>query len=377
MAMGDLASATKKFGLELAGRLQPDAAGNLFISPLSAEMSLGMAAIGARGKTQQSMLATLGMGSTSPQLFAEQASELLASLSGPECGSLEIGNSLWVRQGFPLASAYLQQAAESFRAEAHELDFSSPAAPSTINAWVDRATHGMIPSIVDHLDATEVLDLINATYFKGDWQQPFDPAATAEASFHLAAGRSATVPLMNRSGFFDYGEGPGYQAVGLPYRGSALRMLVVLPRETLGAQQLATAYLDPARLDAVRSSLQPRRQGSLSLPRFSLDYSSGLVDALRQMGMGSAFAADADFTAISPSCEFGCSISNVLQKARLEIDETGTRAAAATRTSVVATSAVVQRGTPFRMVVDHPFLLAIEAPASGALLFVGLVGNPS
>lgn len=195
----------------------------------------------------------------------------------------------------------------------------------------------------------------------------FDPAKTRQAAFHRAGAGDVTVPLMDRTGAMAYGAGPGYQAVALPYRGGAARMVVALPAATLPPQGF-TSFLDPARFQQIVSGLDAGASGELQMPRFSLDSDASLLQPLGALGMSPAFRPDADFSGIAS----GLFITEVKHKVRLEVDEQGTTAAAATR---VGMSLALR--TPFRMVVDRPFLAAMQDTGTGTLLFAGVVADPA
>jgi serine protease inhibitor len=363
--MGRTAPPTLAFGLRLARALAPGHGPNLFLSPASASLALAMAAAGAAGDTRAAMLDALGLAAP------EDAAAALLPLTGRDGATVEIANALWARRGLELDPDYAGTIARVFRAEAGTLDFGSPAAARTINEWVARATHGRIGQVVDSLPAGTVLCLVNATYFHGDWARPFDPRETREGRFRRAGAADTRVPLMGRTGTFEYGEGPDFQAVALPYEGGALRMLVVLPRSVLAPAGLA-ALLD--RFQEVGAALSPARKGSLSLPRFTIADDLSLAGPLAGLGMGPAFRPGADFSRLSPDCGRQCAISEVVQRTRLEVDERGTTAAAAT--AAVMVMSLRHDAAPFQMVVDRPFVLAIQAAESGELLFLGLIGDP-
>jgi serine protease inhibitor len=238
---------------------------------------------------------------------------------------------------------------------------------------VSSRTHGRVPSILDRVPADVLLYLVNATYFHAAWQSAFDAARTRPGSFHRAAGGDVAVPLMDRTGDFGYGAGADYQAVELPYAGGAVRMVVVLPAERLAVAGFAP-YLAPARFEQITSGLGSA-SGEVRLPRFGLDVTASLLEPLSALGMAPAFRSGADFSGIAPSCLRTCSISDVTQRARLDVDERETTAAAATRAGVAVSARVA--GEPFQMVVDRPFLIAIQHVPTGTLLFAGVVGDPS
>jgi serpin B len=345
------AATGRDFGLALTGQLVGRRDGSVFVSPVSAHLALAMAAAGARGGTRQALLDVLGLRTGD---LASQMSELLLRLESAGGGTVEIANSLWAPRELRLDPNYVATAERGFRAQARSLDFGSPAAAAEINRWVAAATHGKIEALVASIPPAVVLYLVNATYFHGDWQTPFDATAT-------------------REGRFAYTEGPGWQAVALPYRESTLRMLVVLPAEPLPAAAFAP-YLERARLDEIVAGLVPGRRGELRLPRFRLDHDVQLAEALAAMGMAPAFSPGADFSGLSADCEDRCLISGVQQRTHLEVDEKGTVAAAATQVAVALSMAVTAER--FHMSVDRPFLLAIEDGATGTLLFVGVIADP-
>jgi serpin B len=364
------AATGRDFGLALTGQLVGRRDGSVFVSPVSAHLALAMAAAGARGGTRQALLDVLGLRTGD---LASQMSELLLRLESAGGGTVEIANSLWAPRELRLDPNYVATAERGFRAQARSLDFGSPAAAAEINRWVAAATHGKIEALVASIPPAVVLYLVNATYFHGDWQTPFDATATQEGTFTLAGGGRASVPMMWREGRFAYTEGPGWQAVALPYRESTLRMLVVLPAEPLPAAAFAP-YLERARLDEIVAGLVPGRRGELRLPRFRLDHDVQLAEALAAMGMAPAFSPGADFSGLSADCEDRCLISGVQQRTHLEVDEKGTVAAAATQVAVALSMAVTAER--FHMSVDRPFLLAIEDGATGTLLFVGVIADP-
>ncbi len=363
--MGQTAPPTQAFGLRLARALMSAHGPNLFISPASASLALAMAAAGAAGETRAAMLDTLGLHTP------DDAAATLLPLTEQEGATVEIANGLWARLGLELDPGYVETITRAFRGEVRTLDFESPAAVPEINGWIARATHGRIRDVVGSLPAGAILCLVNATYFHGEWARPFDRGGTHAGPFLRAGAGAVQVPLMARTGTFEYGEGPDFQAVALPYVGGALRLLVALPRSVLAPAELAE-LLD--RFEQVGAALAPSRNGTLHLPRLTITDDLSLAGPLADLGMLPAFRPGADFSRLSPDCGRRCAISEVLQKTRLEIDEKGTTAAAAT--AVVFRASVRLDAAPFRMVVDRPFLLAIQAVGTGALLFLGLIGDP-
>lgn len=367
-----LAAASQSFGLSLTRLLADDTRDNVFVSPLGAQMALAMAASGARGTTQRAILDAIGLSGLGADRAAHEAGSLLDRLTSSGCATVEIANGLWARRWLRLDPSYVQMVHSTFKGAAHPLDAGST---GVINDWVSHATHGKIPSIVERIPPDVVIMLINAVYFHGDWEGPFDPAQTRPAPFYRAGAGEVTVPLMVRSGEFTYGDGPGYQAVALPYGGDTVRMVVILPSAPLATSGFAP-YLEHTRFEQVIGALQPRRSGELWLPSFSFDFKASLLEPLSALGMGPVFQPGAaDFSGMAPKCGRSCFISDVTQKSRLEVDEKGTTAAAATRVFIEILRWV--SAPPFKMVVDRPFLTAIQDTVTGTLLFVGVVGDPT
>ena len=321
---------------------------------------------GAAGDTWSQMREVLGLGGlTEEEINAAYASlmELLVGLD--PAVETAVGNSVWIRLGFPVYADFLAVVSEFFDAEAEELDFNSPEAPERINGWVEAATNGHIEDMVPApIPPKVVAYLINAIYFKAPWQFPADPADTQSEPFHLDDGSVVTVPLMSLEGNFPYLWNDRFQAVDLPYGGGAFSMTVLLPRQGLSVDDLA-ASLDVAQWEEVVSGLHDT--GLLFfLPRFQMDYERKLNGDLEALGMVDAFDDAADFTRLSP---VGVSISEVRQKSWVEVNEEGTEAAA-------ATVVVLIDSTPHEIRADRPFLFFIRERLSGAILFAGKIASP-
>jgi len=364
-----LSGAGNRFALDLLrGVAAAEESGNLFLSPLSASMALGMAMAGAEGSTFDQMRSTLGFGTLSKDQIGEGYRGLIGLLRGlDEKVEFEIANSMWFREGFPVRSSFLSFVTQYFDASARTLDFRSPVAVATINGWVAERTRNRIPTIVEPpIPAETVAYLINAIYFKGDWTERFDPSRTRTEPFRGVSG-ARNVLLMGREGSFRYTESGSYQAVELPYGGQAFAMTVVLPRPGLSLDSFV-AGLDQAGWDQLTQRLGPGR-GTVHLPRFSMEYKRSLVDDLRALGMTDAFD---DFRASFPGISESTArlvLTEVLQKTFVAVDEKGTEAAAVTSVEV----GVVSAPAPFVFRADRPFLFVLRERLSGTVLFVGMI----
>jgi serpin B len=369
--------ASNRFAVGLlreASRGERDA--NVFVSPLSASMALGMTLNGARGTTLDSMRVALGVAGVAPSEINDGYRQLIALLRGLDPATdLRIANSVWSRAGFAVEPAFTALLREHFGATARELDFAAPGAPATINGWVRENTAGRIAQIVDGpIDSDVMMYLINAVYFDGRWRDAFDRARTHDAQFATPAG-SRPVRMMHKEGPATLLREPGLTIVELPYGNGAYAMTIVLP-DSGGSVEALVDALTPERWDAwarVLADTTREQRVELYLPRFRLEWDRLLNDPLTALGMGIAFDPHhADFTGINR--RGGLYVSRVRQKTYVDVHEEGTEAAAVTSVEI----RVVCLCPPTTPVVrvDRPFVVAIRERLSGTILFAGKVTAP-
>jgi serpin B len=341
-----------------------------------------MVASGARGETRKAIMSTLGL---DPSLDpGVQAKSTLDRLAQSDANSqLDLADSFWAQKGLVLNPAYVARLQQDYRAQIRNIDFLSPTAPNTVNAWAGAATHGQITNLVDRFDPGTVAYLVNATYFHALWPSPLTTLHEARY-FKTFSGASVSVTMMRSENRMTLVYTPDYEALLLPYRGGRFSMLLVLPRAQLspGAfskfltpalwtqtwkllhQALGSSLDGPCNMVSAGPDAGTACEAYLELPRFKIDYSADLTAQLAAMGLAPAMGPTAD---LSDICG-GCAISRVVQKAHLEVDEKGTTASAASGVAV-ATS------LPSTVVVDHPFGLALIDNATDAPLFLGVIGQ--
>lgn len=362
------------FGLDLFQRLaeaRPD--GNVIVSPLSAGLAVSMLANGATGDTRAGIERALAAGMELDSLNTANAA--LAGAMRTEDVELAIANSLWARQGVPFLPAFLERNREFYGAEVATLDFNSPEAPRRINEWASRNTNGRIPEMVQGpLDGSMVLYLMNAVYFKGRWQDEFEPRATRPGTFHAPSG-DVQRPMMSRTGSYRHLRADGVHGVRLPYRGDRFAMYVLLPDSGQSLAQLRGRMTAEA-WDGWVQAFRPA-EVELTMPKYRMSLESRLNAPLQAMGMGDAFSpARATFGAMLPA-EYlagqNAYVSEAKQKVFIEVNEEGTEAAAVTGIEMRTTSV---GAPPVRFVVDRPFVVVIRDDQTGALLFVGQVNDP-
>ena len=366
--------ASEHFGFQLLQHLHQNAQDdNIFISPLSVSMALGMTLNGANGETEDAMRATLNMSDMSQEQINEAYASLIELLTSidPQV-QFEIANSIWSRLGFDVEPDFIDINKTYFDAEVRTLDFGSGQAPQIINNWVSEKTHGKIDKIIESIPSELMMYLINAIYFKGTWMYEFDKAETREKSFYILEGEPVKTDMMIQTNDnFSYFDNDMMQAIDLPYGNGQFRMSVFLPKSGVTVNDLVD-QLSALTFDEWTRQFTAQR-GTLELPKFKLEYKKILNQPLGDMGMGIAFGDRADFTGIN--AKGNLLISEVLHKTYIDVYEEGTEAAAVTVVGVSITSV----GGPkpgFHMSVNRPFLFFIREKSSGTILFMGKILNP-
>jgi serpin B len=368
------ATAGNAFGLDLYTSLRAEGQ-NLFFSPASIAYALAMTGLGARGATAAEMDEVLHLPADDAVVAAGFGGLMGEVARRNGAVTVSLANRLYGQRGTPFAPGFLALIERHFGAGLEQVDYrgDAEAARQRINGWVEDQTAQKIrellgPGTVDM--ATELV-LVNAVYFLGKWVEPFPKNATVDAPFHRERDGDVTTKFMRTTGHFGYAEQDGVQIASLPYRGGTMEMVVILP--AVGTPlAMVEAQLDADRLAAWLVAPVPT-QVAVTLPRLHLETSFELADALAALGMPTAFTDRADFTGMTTDAT-PLSISKVLHKAYLDVDEEGTEAAAATAVVMERLSAVMP-GQEKTFRADRPFILAIRHKASGAILFLGRVAN--
>jgi len=374
-----MTEANNRFGFELFARLSAEApkggglSKNIFVSPASVCWALEMLLNGAEGNTLEGMINALALSGIGVSEINGAQEALRSSLEDAGSGvKLTVANGLWGKAGAAFLPDFLAALKKYYGAAAATLQGAEP-----INAWVKEKTLGKIPSIVkpDSITPETILVLVNAVYFKGLWQRPFDKARTLPELFQLPGG-SQPLPMMHQGGSFAYFEDGSVQAIRLPYgQERRLALIVALPSVASGLKGFLQG-MDAARWQTMVSAMR-ERSGTLALPRFKAEYGAELSEALAGMGMGLAFSNQADFKKLAQVPPgFWLKISQVQHKTFVEVNEEGTEAAAATAIEMRAGSAAPPPQAPFKMVVDRPFFVAIQDSKTGMILFLGSVADP-
>ncbi len=365
-------NADNKFGLKLFKKISKEEKNkNVFISPMSIAMALGMVLNGADSATFDSISKTLEFtGLTYEEINNSYRGliDMFATLD-PKV-TLHIANSIWYRQGFKVLQNFVDINKDYFDAEIDSLNFNSQNAAKIINNWVKENTKNKIEEIVDSpINSATVMFLINALYFKGNWMLKFDTSKTINSNFYISQTDTVSCKLMYKKDNFLYSENDEFQAVELFYGDSIYSMVVLLPKQDKNIDSLINK-LNNDKWNNWLGNLN-KREINLWIPKFKLEYEIELKKALSSLGMGIAFSGSADFSKIDGKKDLY--ISKVKHKTFVEVNEEGTEAAAVTSIEIRLTSMPIQT----TMRINRPFIFAIKERKTGSILFIGKILNPA
>ena len=354
-----------------------DNKGNVMISPASVYLALAMTMNGADGETKAAMLKVLAEQGLTVDMINQASRDWMTLLSPTGSRTtLQIANSIWFDQNFTPYQPFLQSNADHFGANAYKLDFKDSSSPAVINAWVKQATNGTIDQIVGSIDQAVVMYLINAIYFKSDWQTPFAKNDTRNQTFNTPNGAIET-PFLHRTGPMGYFAGHDATGVALPYDDGQFAYFALLPdgqvtpRDWLAKQDQAALFDTIAGMMAQQTDISVE----LAMPKFESRYEDSLLNELTQLGMGIAFDPNqADFSQMNALHTKDLYISEVKHKTFVQVDEKGTEAAAVTSVEVSLTSMPM---SDRQLTFDRPFLYGIMDVKTGVPIFVGIMENPA
>lgn len=368
-----LAAGNRAFALDLYRELR-EQDGNLFYSPYSISTALAMAYAGAAGETQRQMAEALRFALPPDELHAA-FNALDLTLTSPEAAAafrLNIANALWAQEGYEFLSSYLDTLAVHYGAGMRLADFTQDAlreeARQAINTWVSEQTERKIEELLQQGDLTADarLVLLNAIYFKADWNVPFH--GDMRGDFTRLDGSRITAPMMSRRTDTPYLAGAGFEAFALDYKGDRVRMLVLVPDAGSFADFEGT--LDAAQVAEIMAGLESTDL-QVTMPKFEFRARFALQGALNSLGMEDAFQAGAaDFSGMDGARNLF--IQSVIHEAFVAVDEEGTEAAAATGIVMGIVSMPMNTIT-----VDRPFIFLIHDVETDTLLFIGRMLDPT
>ncbi len=359
-----------------AGRLLAQLArthSTLALSPFSISEALSMTYAGARGTTAAQIATALDFGLPLPRLAAafNAQTQSLAKADRPGA-TLEIANALFGQSGQSFRQPFLAILGRDYGAAMHTVDFANPDAVAQINGWVSDHTAGNIPHLLTpgDVDPLTRLVLADAVYLDAKWLSPFQSQNTHPEAFH-APTDTIRVPTMHRDGMFAYRSGDGYQALELPYQGGRLALDILLPNQ--GQLQPLLARIAASGPLSLLDGLAPQYI-TVALPKFQLRTQFDLTGPLAGMGMPLAFQPGrADLSAIAGPPGY-LYIQHVIHEAYIDVDEAGTKAAAAT--GVVIGTTAIETPPKIHFIVDRPFVFVLRDKRTSAILFAGITSHP-
>lgn len=347
---------------------EEDSEESIFISPLSISQALTMTYNGAEGTTKEAIENTIGLTGLNRGTVNESFQNLTNYLEQIDKDiELNIGNSIWIREGEIINEEFIRTNKESFNAKVEALDFSDDKSVDIINDWIDNATKGKITKMLEPPIGKDILMyLINAIYFKGEWSEQFDPKLTYQDNFYSFDGRVQKVNMMRkREGNVEFTDSGDYKAVRLPYGKGKVSMYIILPAEGTDINEfISNMTIDNWK--GIKRTVRERDDIVFRIPRFKLKYGTkSLKDSLILLGMEEAFSDHADFSGIREMV----TISDVLHRAVIEVNEEGSEAVAVTIVETKDAAAV----EPITFIADRPFIFIINDDVTDTILFMGKV----
>lgn len=364
---GDFAST---LSLELCRQLGGEKTDNWLVSPFSLQCALGMLSNGAAEETHDEILYALGLSQYSQEEVNAYFKKLIEGLHTVNSAiTVKTANSVWGNAGVPLKEDFQKMNIENYSAMVSQLDFSDPSAVDQINAWCNQTTEGLIPSILEEVNPTATVYLLNSLYFKARWESEFAPEKTQEGDFTTSSGKVIKAHFMQTQRMAAYVENEWFTSTSLSYLNDSYVMRLILPQPEISIDQVLQA-LSESDENLWKNTILA--EINLKMPRFTLENKMDLTPTLQALGMKKAFSGGADFSSMSDVATY---ISLVQQATRLKVDEEGSEGAAVTVIGGETSPGMPEEKVDFFL--DRPFLFQILEPATGTVLFMGQVGTPA
>ena len=359
---------TRNFSFDFIKTFDQDYVGqNYFVSPMSLHMALGMLLNGTEGLSKEELLNVLHLQNISEEVYNENFKKLIDELPKADPKVVNtLANSLWQREGFAVNSVYTDLLKASFKAELHEEDFTKPATLNKINQWAADNTNDKIKEILTEISPDQVLFLINALYFKGDWKAKFDKSKTAQKPFY---GQNATkqVDMMMQQDTFAMADLNGIKVLEMPYGDGQYTMRIVLPEN--GNVEQVLSGMNQIMWEEMTNKMAVKKV-NVSFPKLEMTFNAKLNDVLKTMGVPSIFSSDANLSGIAGT-PGDLVVGFVKQDAFLKVDEEGSEAAAVTVIGIELTSVPLVE----EFNCDKPFVFFIYEKTSGTIQFIGKINN--
>ena len=371
-----LVEADNAFGLEVFQEIRAasdDA--NIMISPLSISVALAMAYNGAEGDTKAEMGETLKLKGLSVEEINTSYENLIDALQSLDKDVVfEIANSIFFEESFPVKQEFFNVNKNYYDAEVQSLDFSNSQSVDVINNWVADKTNDKIDKIIDQLNPLDKMVLLNAVYFNGIWSNQFDEEGTKMKMFHQGDNNSYEVAMMSKEDELDYFSNSLVSSVKMPYGNGQYNMVVLLPGSGNNSQDIIDE-LSAQNWKSWMSDYEVEDKVVVTMPRFKFAFELEMKQVLKEMGMLKAFnPGQSDFSKIADVDDLH--INSVVHKSFIDVNESGTEAAAVTSVTFGVTSIQPGADEKIYFTVDKPFVFAITEKDTDAILFIGEVNQP-
>ena len=365
-AQYDLVKRNNNFALNLFSEMK--GVGSNVVSPMSVTYLMAMLANGAEASTREEIMDAIGAKDFDiDEMNAFYAYLIRRAKTADKQTTLNIANYIALNKEFKLKKKFASTIADSYQGAVESLDFTNPESTKRINGWCSEHTNNMIPTIIDQVEPSAVAYILNAIYFNGTWTDKFDKNNTNKEQFNGYTRDIMYVDMMHRNAKYYYTSNDVYSAVTLPYGSGAYSMTVILPNEGKFITDL-TKTLNADTIASLRRNMEECLV-DLKLPRFTTEMKLPLKGIVAKLGAPSMFdATRADFSSFANGNVY---VSEMLQKAKIEVSEEGTKAAAVTMGMVKLTSMRPQEPRRVDFHCDRPFVYMIQDNYTGAILFMG------
>ncbi len=343
---------------------------NIFISPFSVGMALGMTYNGSGGETQQEIKHTLGISLFDQNELDKTFNELMSTLQVMDQKvDLDFANSMWFSDGLKINEPSRSKIMAYYDAEVKELRFGHESSAHYINKWVNLKTLGKIPQLVDSIPARDQIDIINAVYFQASWLQPFDANLTTKEKFNLGNGKSVDVPVMHGINLaVRYFTDNDLTYLELPFGKGQFRLVLLMPNNKMTPEILVQKLDASSFADLVKNADSTNL--NVGIPRFNIEFKDNLSTALQSLGVHKAFSVDADFKNLFPN-DPKIYVSAIDHQAVIQIDEKGMDPV------FLNSSTLDVEKLPFDVTFNRPFVFFIRENHTNAILFSGILRNPA
>lgn len=336
------------------------------VSPMSVSYLMGMLANGADGQTRQEIMKAIGCEKVSLKDLNEFYQRLITRANHfDKATTINVADYIALNCHYQLKDVFASTMQNYYKAGVESLDFSKASTLKRINRWCSDHTDGMIPKIIEQVDADAVSYIMNAIYFNGTWTDKFDTRQTKLENFQGYTRDIKKTQMMHRNGKYQYMDNADFAAVNLPYGNGSYSMTVILPNRGKSIDEVM-AGLDAKKVSELGRSMD-ECVVDLKLPRFTISQETSLNDIISKLGAPTMFTSGADFSNFASG---NLSISKMLQKAKIEVSEEGTKASAVTM-AMVAMTALRPEPRKVEFHANRPFIYMITEHSTGAILFMG------